>query len=120
MTKLTHIFFNIGSTLVDETECYNHRIRDMIAGTEITFEQFREKQELIGFDEAAKFFGLTKTPWHSEDERLFSETKEILQYLYGMGYVLGIIANQVSGTEQRLKKWRIRRYFDSITASAEE
>lgn len=56
MTKLTHIFFDIGSTLVDETECYNHRIRDMIAGTEITFEQFREKQELIGFDEAAKFF----------------------------------------------------------------
>lgn len=120
MTKITHIFFDIGSTLVDETECYNHRIRDMITGTDITFEQFSEKRELIGFGEAAKFFGLTKTPWHSEDERLFPEAKDILRYLCDKGYVLGIIANQAPGTEQRLEKWGIRQYFSSITASAEE
>lgn len=120
MTKITHIFFDIGSTMVDETECYNHRIRDMISGTEITFEQLSEKRELIGFGEAAKFFGLTKTPWHSEDERLFPETKEILRYLSDKGYALGIIANQAAGTEQRLEKWGIRQYFGSVTASTEE
>lgn len=126
MTKITHIFFDIGSTLVDETECYNHRIRDMVAGTGITFEQFCEKRiyfqklNLNGDSEAIKFFGLTKAPWHSEDERLFPETKEVLRYLCDKGYVLGIIANQVLGTEQRLEKWGIRQYFDSITVSAEE
>lgn len=120
MSKITHIFFDIGSTLVDETECYNHRIRDMIAGTEITFEQFSEKFSLLGFGEAIKFFGLTKTPWHSEDERLYPETAEILRYLCDRGYTLGIIANQAAGTEQRLDKWGILRFFGSVTASTEE
>ncbi|MDE7399856.1 MAG: HAD family hydrolase [Oscillospiraceae bacterium] len=120
MSRITHIFFDIGSTLVDETECYNHRIRDMIAGTDITFEQFCEKAKLLGFGEAIKFFGLTKTPWHSEDERLYPDTAEILQYLCDRGYTLGIIANQAAGTEQRLDKWGIRQYFSSVTASSEE
>ena len=31
------IFFDVGSTLVDETEAYDHRVREMIAGTSITF-----------------------------------------------------------------------------------
>ncbi|MBD5113355.1 MAG: HAD family hydrolase [Ruminococcaceae bacterium] len=120
MSKLTHIFFDIGSTLVDETECYNHRIRDMIAGTDITFEKFSEKSRLIGFGEAIKFFGLTKTPWHSEDERLYPDITEILRYLCDRGYTLGIIANQAAGMEQRLEKWGIRQFFGSVTASTEE
>lgn len=28
MNKIKWIFFDVGSTLIDETECYNHRIRD--------------------------------------------------------------------------------------------
>lgn len=39
MNKIKWIFFDVGSTLIDETECYNHQIRDAIAGTYITFEQ---------------------------------------------------------------------------------
>ena len=38
------LFFDVGSTLIDETECYNQRIIDAIAGTDITFEQFNEKR----------------------------------------------------------------------------
>ena len=34
------IFFDIGSTLVDETEAYDHRVRDMIVGTDISFSEF--------------------------------------------------------------------------------
>ena len=34
------IFFDVGSTLVDETEAYDHRVREMIAGTSITFKEF--------------------------------------------------------------------------------
>lgn len=68
LTKITHVFFDIGTTLVDETECYDHRIREVIAGTDISFEQFTEKriffqkQNLKGDLEAIKFFGLKKTP----------------------------------------------------------
>lgn len=29
------IFFDVGSTLVDETEAYDHRVREMITGTSI-------------------------------------------------------------------------------------
>ena len=32
------IFFDIGSTLVDETEAYDHRVREMIASTEHHFQ----------------------------------------------------------------------------------
>ena len=34
------IFFDMGSTLIDETLAMAHRIREVIEGTEITFEQF--------------------------------------------------------------------------------
>ena len=44
MKTIRWIFFDIGSTLVDEEEAYHHRIRDMIRGTLITFEQFSEKR----------------------------------------------------------------------------
>ncbi|MBQ1257721.1 MAG: hypothetical protein IIX93_10680, partial [Clostridia bacterium] len=62
------IFFDVGSTLVDETEAYNHRARDMIAGTNITFKEFDDmrivfaRQGLDGNSEAIRHFGLTKTP----------------------------------------------------------
>ena len=44
MNAIRWVFFDIGSTLVDEEEAYNHRIRDMIRGTSIIFEQFSEKR----------------------------------------------------------------------------
>ena len=42
-----YIFFDLGSTLVDETKAYEHRINDMIEGTDITFEQFQEKRRFM-------------------------------------------------------------------------
>ena len=44
MQEIKWIFFDMGSTLMDETEAYNHRIREAISGTDITFEQFQEKR----------------------------------------------------------------------------
>lgn len=63
---------------------------------------------------------MKKTPWHREDERLYPETEKILCYLRERGYILGVIANQGLDTEKRLEAWGIQKYFDSITASAEE
>ena len=34
------IFFDVGSTLVDEAAAYDHRVRDMISSTSITFQEF--------------------------------------------------------------------------------
>ena len=119
------IFFDIGSTLVDETEAYDHRARDMINGSSITFKEFDDvrtmlaKQGLDGNSAAIEYFGLNKTPWHLEDEKLYSDAADTLKALHNKGYRLGVIANQNLGTASRLEEWRIREYFDAIIASAE-
>ncbi len=119
------IFFDVGSTLVDETEAYDHRVRDIIAGTDITFQEFDDmridlaRQGLDGNSAAIKHFGLTKTPWHSEDEVPYPDAKSTLAALIQMGYKLGIIANQKLGTAERLENWGLRQYFDVIVSSAE-
>ena len=119
------LFFDVGSTLIDETEAYNHRIREAIAGTDITFEQFQEKrlefakQNLKSDLETLKFFGLAKPVWHTEDEVPYPEAEEILRYLKSLGYKIGIIANQSLGTAERLKQWNLLQYIDVVAASAE-
>lgn len=125
MKNVKWIFFDVGSTLVDETEAYNYRIRDMIKGTGITFDQFSRqriafaKQGVNGDTEAIKYFGLAKTPWHSEDEVPFPDAEDTLRCLCGCGYRLGIIANQSFGTADRLRSWGLLGYFDVVAASAE-
>lgn len=119
------IFFDVGSTLVDEAAAYDHRVRDMISGTSITFQEFDNariafaKQGLDGNSVAIKHFGLTKTPWHPEDEVPYSDAHDTLAALCGKGYQLGIIANQSSGTAERLEFWGLRKFFGVIAASAE-
>ncbi len=119
------IFFDVGSTLVDETEAYNHRVREMLENTDITFSAFDSKRiELAkqGFDgnsKAIEYFGLKKTPWHSEDEVPFDDASDTLVYLKSRGYKLGIIANQVEGTAQRLEAFEMLKYFDVLATSAE-
>lgn len=125
-TKMAEwLFFDVGTTLVDETEAYNHRIREVIEGTDITFEQFQEKriffakQNLKGDLEAIKYFGLEKTPWHKEDEVPYPDAEDVLQYLRSHGYKIGVIANQSLGTADRLEKWGLLKYIDVVAASAE-
>lgn len=125
MKDIRWIFFDLGSTLIDETEADIHRILEMTAGTGVTMEAYCEKRlEMInqgrpGDLAAIEFFGLTKTPWHSEDEIPYPDTAETLSELTCRGFRLGIIANQNPGTEQRLAKWGLRRFFDVIAASSE-
>lgn len=119
------IFFDIGSTLVDETAAYEHRTRDMIDGTDVSFEEFCSKRiefAKMGYNGDAKaieFFGLTKTPWHSEDEVPYKDAVKVLSYLKDKGYRLGIIANQMPGAAERLKNWGLLEYFDVLATSAE-
>jgi len=119
------VFFDLGSTLIDETAADVHRIRDMISGTGVTEQAYREKRfEMIrmglGGDQGAiEFFNLTKTPWHSEDETPYPDAAPILSELKRRGFKLGVIANQPIGTKQRLADWDLLPYFDVIAASAE-
>ena len=119
------IFFDVGSTLVDEAEAYDHRAKEMLENTDIPFSAFDKKRtELarLGFDgnsEAIKYFGLKKTPWHSEDEVPFSDAAITLRVLKNRGYNLGIIANQNEGLEKRLDGYGLLGYFDVIASSSE-
>ncbi len=119
------IFFDVGSTLVDETEAYNHRAREMLKNTDISFSAFDDKRiELagLGYDgnsKAIEYFGLNKTLWHSEDEVPFDDASETLEHLKNRGYKLGVIANQDAGTAQRLEAFGLLKYFDVLATSAE-
>lgn len=119
------IFFDVGSTLIDEKAAYEHRIRDAISGTDITYEEFCEKriyfakQNLKGDLAAIDHFKLKKTPWHKEDEVPYPDTEPLLRYLSEKGYKLGLIANQSAGTAARFENWGLKKYISVISASAE-
>ncbi len=119
------IFFDVGSTLVDEEKAYKHRIRDMIQGTSVTFEQVWDKRIQYakagynGDQKAIEYFALNKTPWHSEDEVPFPDCEQTLAALCEQGCRLGIIANQEPGARERLDAWGLGRYFLVIASSAE-
>ena len=119
------VFFDIGSTLVDERLAYAHRIRDMIAGSEVTYTQFYKKmidcccENQVGDAAAAACFGLRRTPWHSEDEFLYDNAVPTLSKLSGP-YHIGILANQAPGVSERLREWGILNFFDVVLSSAEE
>lgn len=125
LNNIRWMFFDMGSTLIDETLAMEHRIREVIDGTEVTYDQFMEKKLFFAKQnrpadlETIKYFGLTKTPWHKEDERLFPDTVECLERIHAH-YKIGIIANQSLGSRERLEKYGILKYIDVIAASAEE
>lgn len=118
------LFFDIGSTLVDESKAYEHRIRDTIKNSDISYEQCCNtmthfaKQGLNAYNEAVHLFGLNRTPWHSEDEFVYPETVSVLDAL-SKRYKIGIIANQLPGTQERLNKMRIGEYICLTVSSAE-
>lgn len=61
------IFFDMGSTLVDEQQAFRHRVRDAIQGTNIGEEQFYQtmisyyQQNKKGDKEAFAFYKPCKT-----------------------------------------------------------
>ena len=42
LNNIKWIFFDMGSTLIDETLAMEHRIREVIEGSDVTYEQFVE------------------------------------------------------------------------------
>lgn len=125
LDNIKWIFFDVGSTLVDESLAYEHRIRTAIKGTDITYEAFCQMmlehyyRGAKGDLETMKHFGLTKPRWYHEDERLYPGAEACLKALRGH-YHIGVIANQSLGTAKRLEKLGIGKYIELVIASAEE
>jgi len=125
LNNIVWIFFDVGSTLLDESKAYHHRIEDAIAGTTISYDQFYNtminfyKQSKKGDLETVKQYGLKLTDWHSDDEILYSTATSCLKSL-SQRYKLGIVANQPLGTKNRLRVFGIIDYIDLVISSAKE
>lgn len=119
------IFFDVGSTIVDEHIAYEHRMREIanLANTsyssvyEMAMEFYRQNKK--GDLEVAKLLGVDLTKWHKEDEILYDDASKCLEILSGR-YKIGIIANQALGTKERLEQHGVLQYIDLVIASAEE
>ena len=126
MDSAKWIFFDLGSTLIDESECYKLRFREAVEGTAISLDEFEKKviefskQKLKGDHETVKFYGIKLPPWHKEAEKPYDNAENVLKHLSQKGYRLGVIANQSFGTKERLENWGLIKYFDIVLASAEE
>lgn len=125
MNKIKWIFFDIGSTLVDESAVYENRIKEITQGNNIDRNQFvakvikRAQTSPKPIVSAAEDYGVNVPAWRHDLEALYPDSKEVLQRL-SQKYKIGIIANQDLGTEQRLTDFNVRQYTDIIIASAEE
>lgn len=122
--KIKWLFFDLGSTLVDETECVKRRCDVIIENNNLDKDEFYAKvKECAKTDSyavkaAAQYYGAEIPRWFGELERLYPDTVTILDKL-SKKYKLGIIANQVAGTQKRIDNWGIGKYFDVVVASAE-
>lgn len=118
------IFFDLGATLVDESDVYKSRCRFAIDQLNIDPEEFMNKvyeEARISptpIRNAAKAYGVALPEWDNSLEKLYDAAYSMITGLYGK-YKLGIIANQSLGTQERIDKWGIGKYFDVVMASAE-
>ncbi len=125
MKDVRWIFFDIGSTLVDESAVYDNRIREITRINNIDINEFITKVKQRATTEqkpivsVAADYGAKVPAWRHDLEALYPDAKGILLRL-SQQYKLGIIANQDFGTEKRLTAFGIRQYLDLVVASAEE
>lgn len=124
MRDVKWFFFDLGSTLIDETECYNSRIDFAISSKNLNREEFLSKvyesakTSATAIKTAAAYYNVVLPKWNNSLEKLYSDTNQVLEIL-SKKYKLGIIANQSLGTKDRLDNWNIGKYFDVVVASAE-
>lgn len=125
MINVKWIFFDIGSTQVDESAVYANRIEEITQSNNIDKNEFvakvmhRAHTDQKPIVSVAAEYGAKVPEWRHDLEVLYPDAEELLQRL-SQQYKIGIIANQDFGTEQRLSDFDIRQYIDLIIASAEE
>ena len=121
MDNVKWVFFDVGSTLVDESIAYQNRIKKTTAGSNISYNEFMDRltQSAGDFKSVCTSFGLKPAPWNSDDEVVYPEAEDCLRTL-NKRYIIGIIANQNPGSKERLERIGLLKYIDLVIASAEE
>ncbi len=125
MVGLKWLFFDLGSTLIDETQVYRHRMEDMARASGRTVQEIYNaevslyRRNLLGEKKLVRQLGLPKLTWYFEDERLYPDAVKVLSLLH-QDYSIGIIANQKSGAGERLQQMGIAQHIDLLISSGEE
>ena len=123
--KVKWLFFDVGSTLLDEAQAYQRRFEEIaqLAGVpcetvmDMALKAYRRNQK--GDKEAAAHLCVPLHEWHSELEVPYADAEASLAKL-SQHYHIGVIANQLPGTATRLEQHGLLRYIDLVIASAEE
>jgi len=119
------LFFDIGSTLINEEKVYKERFETIAKSSGYKYEYIYDKilnyykNNKKGELEVAKKFCVKLPKWNFRLEELYPETKKVLEEL-SKKYNIGIIANQDFGSSERLEKFGILKYIKLVVASAEE
>ena len=119
------LFFDVGSTLVDENKPYTRRLHEIAEAVNEPFEVIQErvleyyKQKKKGEYIVMQEYAIERPIWRSEEEELYPESYECLEVL-SKKYKIGVIANQVPGTAGRLEKHGVLKFIDLLVASAED
>lgn len=123
--EIKWLFFDVGSTIMNEQIAYEHRMKDIAGLADVSYEKVYEmvqnyyKQNKKGDLEAARALGIWMTAWHKEDEVIYDDCISCFEVL-SKKYKIGIIANQSLGTRERLERQGVLKYIDLVIASAEE
>ena len=123
--EIKWLFFDVGSTLIDESRVYEDRMKKIAELSGITPQQIYEhaislyRRNKKGDLEIAKQLGIELPKWESQYEKLYTDSEDCLKRL-SRNYEIGIIANQPLGTSERLENLGVRKYIDLVIASAEE
>lgn len=119
------VFFDLGSTIMDERLAYAHRFAEMAAAAGLPYQQVHDmaielyQQNKQGDKELIHALGIARPAWHTEDEVLYGDALRTLARLRTK-YKLGVIANQSRGCAERLAAHGVLPYIDLVVASAEE
>lgn len=126
------LFFDLGSTLLDEEETYQLFRESCVkvlqdAGQAVTVEEFEAR--MIDFAKENKdpvkqtwayynLVGATRPDWNHCTDTLFPAVSVVLEKL-SKSYHLGVIANQQENLVERLEHFGILSYFKVVVGSAD-
>ena len=125
MRNIKWLFFDLGSTLVDESQVYERRFQKIADAAGVPVDTIKEKATAYykknekGDLEVAREYSMDKPLWEHEYEVLYPDTVQLLEEL-SKDFKIGAIANQPLGTVDRLEAFGILKYFNLVVASAEE
>ncbi|HEM3599541.1 TPA: HAD family hydrolase [Streptococcus suis] len=125
------IFFDLGSTLLDEEAAYGYYIDKCVKkleslDIEVSSDSYKKKmveyahKSLDPIRATWQYFApIEPRPlWTNEGVSLYPETIDVLEKL-SQNYRLGVIANQSSSIRELLKEWGIESHFQLIILSEE-